>query len=140
MGYGACSVPGGAFNLDAGRSRAGVGPGAHGRLHATDTVIATSNEKLPERWRERVASSGIGFVERAVLAPKESARENLLMSLRLREGLDLGGFESRWAIKVNRANLAGLAEDGLVTCTDGVLAATPRGRLVLNAVIVALAE
>jgi len=120
-------------------SYAGVGPGAHGRLHANGSIIATSNEKLPERWRERVHEKGVGFAERAVLERNETAHENLLMSLRLREGLSLDTFETRWSMTLDRVRLAALAEEGLVINSNGVLAATPRGRLVLNAVIAALA-
>jgi oxygen-independent coproporphyrinogen-3 oxidase len=121
-------------------SYAGIGPGAHGRLHANGAVIATSNEKLPERWRERVVGLGSGIVEQVVLLRKEIARENLLMSLRLCEGLDINAFETRWDVKVDRAKLAGLDEEGLVTSKNGIFAATPRGRLVLNALIAALAD
>jgi oxygen-independent coproporphyrinogen-3 oxidase len=120
-------------------SYAGVGPGAHGRLHVNETVIATSNEKLPERWREKVSKDGVGLVEQTALAPHEASREHLLMNLRLREGLDLGAFKSRWGIAVDKARISHLEEGGFVSLSGDVLAATPRGRLVLNAVVSELA-
>ena len=120
-------------------SYAGVGPGAHGRLHIDGTVIATSNEKLPERWRERVREAGIGFAERSGLSDEQASREHLLMNLRLHEGLDVQAFGSRWGIAIDHARIARLESQGFVTLSDGVLAATPRGRLLLNALVSELA-
>jgi len=121
-------------------SYAGVGPGAHGRLSAGRDVIATFNEKLPERWRERVSKDGIGLAEKTILSRKDSAREHLLMNLRLVEGVDVETYETRWETSLDRKKIAGLAEEGLVTFTNDRLAATSRGRLVLNAIIAVLAD
>lgn len=120
-------------------SYAGVGPGAHGRLHVKGSVIATSNEKLPERWRQNVLRKGVGLVERSALNAQDAAHEHLLMNLRLREGLDLEAFSSRWGVSLDRARVARLEALGFVELAANVLAATPRGRLVLNTVVSELA-
>ena len=65
----------------------------------------------------------------------DAAREHLLMNLRLREGLDLAAYELRWGTRPDAAKIAALADQGFLTLTDDVLAATPRGRLLLNRVI-----
>lgn len=119
---------------------AGVGPGAHGRLTLAGRRFATSAERLPERWQERVARDGQGYVEQAPIDDAQAAREHLLMNLRLAEGLDLPAYEARWGVSLDRARIAALREAGLVRCENGRLAATPQGRLVLNRVIAALAE
>lgn len=118
---------------------AGVGPGAHGRLERNGGRLATSTERLPERWREKVLRAGHGLLEIQEISSDEGAREHLLMNLRLREGLDLRAYEARWQRAIDRAKVDDLREQGLVTLGDERLAATPRGRLVLNHVIAQLA-
>ena len=118
---------------------AGVGPGAHGRLDIAGKRIATQTERLPERWRDTVMRRGNGLVEESEIAPADAAREHLLMNLRLREGLDLAAYRARWGTAPDAQRIAALVEDGLLTLTDDRLAATPRGRLLLNSVIAALA-
>lgn len=118
---------------------AGVGPGAHGRLSLGTGRIATQGEKLPERWEQRVAREGHGFVEMVRVDDAQSAREHLLMNLRLREGIDLAAYERRWSVTLDRARITDLESAGLLQRHGDMLAATARGRLVLNAVIAALA-
>jgi oxygen-independent coproporphyrinogen-3 oxidase len=119
---------------------AGVGPGAHGRLDLGGRRFATSTERLPERWREKVARDGHGLVENSEIAPADAAREHLLMNLRLAEGIDLAAYRARWGTAPDASRIATLAEDGLVVFENDRLAATPRGRLVLNSLIAALAD
>jgi oxygen-independent coproporphyrinogen-3 oxidase len=121
-------------------SYAGVGPGAHGRLDLAGKRIATQTERLPERWRETVARSGHGLIEQSEIETADAAREHLLMNLRLAEGLDLAAYRARWGVEIDAGRIASLAEHGLVTRDGNHLVATPRGRLLLNSVIAALAE
>jgi len=117
---------------------AGVGPGAHGRLHLNGQRSATAAIKLPERWRDRVAKTGHGFAELTAVSNDEAAREHLLMNLRLSEGLDLGAYEKRWGMGLDAAKIDALVEQGFLTQKDDRLTATPNGRLLLNRVIEAL--
>ncbi len=119
---------------------AGVGPGAHGRLDLGGKRFATATERLPERWRENVDKKGNGLVEMTEIAPEDAAREHLLMNLRLAEGIDLAAFRARWNRAPDDARIASLVGEGLLTFEDERLTATPRGRLVLNSVIAALAD
>jgi putative oxygen-independent coproporphyrinogen III oxidase len=121
-------------------SYAGVGPGAHGRLTLDDKRFATSTERLPERWREQVTKAGHGFTEQSEIAREDAAREHLLMNLRLTEGLDLAAYRARWSTAPDDARISDLVNEGLLRLDGDLLAATPRGRLVLNAVIAALAD
>ncbi|HVE02880.1 MAG TPA: radical SAM family heme chaperone HemW [Rhizomicrobium sp.] len=118
---------------------AGVGPGAHGRLELDGRRVATETEKLPERWRELVARHGHGLREQMPIASEDAAREQLLMNLRLREGIDLGAYRERWGRCVDSKRMAALVEQGLLRLEGERLRATPRGRLLLNSVIAALA-
>ena len=118
---------------------AGVGPGAHGRLDLAGKRFATSCERLPERWRDLVSRTGHGVIEMQEVAQADAAQEHLLMNMRLAEGLDLTGYETRWSAPLDRRRIAGLENEGLVRLANEKLIATPRGRLVLNSVIAALA-
>jgi oxygen-independent coproporphyrinogen-3 oxidase len=119
---------------------AGVGPGAHGRLDLAGKRFATSCERLPERWRDMVSREGNGLVEMQEITGPDAAHEHLLMNLRLAEGIDLSGYESRWKAPLDRTRIAILEQDGLVRFAGEKLSATPRGRLVLNSLIAALAD
>jgi putative oxygen-independent coproporphyrinogen III oxidase len=120
-------------------SYAGVGPGAHGRLTLGAKRFATATERLPERWRDAVTSNGHGLVEQSEIETADAAREHLLMNLRLAEGLDLAAYRARWGTAPDEVRIAELVDEGLLRIDDDHLIATPRGRLVLNAVIAALA-
>ncbi len=119
---------------------AGVGPGAHGRLGAEGIRLATLCEKLPERWAERVARQGHGIVEMTEINHADAAHEHLIMSLRLAEGLDLADYASRWGAVISANRIDVLASEGLVEMRANRLTVTPKGRLVLNTIIAALAE
>lgn len=121
-------------------SYAGFGPGAHGRLSVNGDIIATACERQPERWIEKVRRDGHGFAQWDIVAPSDAAREHLLMNLRLAEGLDLSAYRARWGFAPDSSRIADLAAQGLITCQDNILAATPSGMLVLNSVIAALAD
>jgi coproporphyrinogen III oxidase-like Fe-S oxidoreductase len=60
------------------------------------------------------------------------------MNLRLTEGLDLEAYRARWGMAPEAARIADLSAQGLLQVEGGRLSATPRGMLVLNAVIAAL--
>jgi len=117
---------------------AGAGPGAHGRLQIGDRRVATAVIRLPERWRDAVEKTGHGIGERFDITDVDAAREHLLMNLRLAEGLDLAAYEARWGSRPPRQKIAALMSQDLLTQEGDVLRATPRGRLLLNAVIAEL--
>ena len=117
---------------------AGAGPGAHGRLDLNGQRTATAAIKLPERWRDTVLKTGHGFGEMTPVSREESAREHLLMNLRLAEGLDLEAYKKRWGVALDAAKIDALAAQGFLSRRDGKLTATPAGRLLLNRVIEAV--
>jgi oxygen-independent coproporphyrinogen-3 oxidase len=117
---------------------AGVGPGAHGRLVLDGKRVATSTQRLPERWRERAAKGESAFADFTAIDDADAAREHLLMNLRLAEGIDLAAYDARWRTRPSAEKIAPLMEQGFLRQDGDRLIATPQGRLILNAVIAAL--
>ncbi len=117
---------------------AGVGPGAHGRLKLDGRRMATATLRLPERWCEKVSKGESAYAEFTAVGNEEASREHLLMTLRLTEGLDLAAYQARWGIRPAPEKITSLVADGLLRQQGERLAATPQGRLVLNAVIASL--
>ena len=94
---------------------AGTGPGAHGRLVLPDgTRIATATERNPERWAERVETTGHGFIDETPLSRAEQADEMLLMGLRLTEGIDLDAMARRFGFAPAAAEISELEKMGLL--------------------------
>ena len=118
----------------------GVGPGAHGRIRSGGRLLATATERNPERWRAAVAARGEGLVARDPVAAAGQAEEYLVMALRLAEGLDAARYERLGGRALDPARLAALEAEGLIARPGGRVAATPRGRLVLNALAAELAR
>ena len=119
----------------------GVGPGAHGRIVVDGQRIATSTERSPERWRDQVMRTGSAFTEFAVLERGEQADEVLLMGLRIAEGVPLARLADIGGVVPSPASLKRLRAQGLLE-SDGAtttLRATPRGRSILNALVLELA-
>jgi oxygen-independent coproporphyrinogen-3 oxidase len=121
-------------------SYVGAGPGAHGRVSSNGKRLATFCEKLPERWVARVASESHGIAEITEISSADAAREHLIMSMRLAEGLEIANYTARWGRTLPANRIDSLATDGLVELRDGRLAATQKGKLVLNSIIATLAE
>ena len=118
---------------------AGIGPGAHGRFVEGETRSVTISEKMPERWLEMVESGGSGVTEEERLTSDQQADEMLMMGLRLHEGIDIARYESLANRTFDRQRLANLRDDGMVAFIgNSRLRATPKGMIVLNAVLVEL--
>lgn len=113
----------------------GVGPGAHGRLSVGEKRIATETEKHPELWLKNVATNGHGLVRWDSIEPVQQSTEALMMGLRLSEGVELSRFNSISDLRLSETRLHKLQEQQFVTVTQGKLMTTPKGRLVLNAVL-----
>jgi oxygen-independent coproporphyrinogen-3 oxidase len=118
---------------------AGIGPGAHGRLTLADgRRLATVTAREPGGWLAAVGDTGHAVVEEATVGHADQSTEYLLMALRLAEGADLARYRRLSGTAVDPARIAALAGDGLVRQTGDRLAATARGRIVLNRVLAEL--
>jgi putative oxygen-independent coproporphyrinogen III oxidase len=120
---------------------AGIGPGAHGRLRIDGARVATAALAKPEAWWQAAMSGGHGYEIIETLLPESAADEMLLMGLRLREGLSLERYENAAGRPLDRTRIEFLESQGFVEhlASNGHLRATPRGFLVLDAVIADLA-
>jgi len=114
---------------------AGIGPGAHGRLTSQDGRVATVTARVPGDWLAAVARQGHAVVEQTPVAPADQATEYMLMAMRLAEGADLARYARLAGAPLEASRIAELAGDGLVSQTGGRLAATARGRILLNRVL-----
>ncbi len=120
---------------------AGIGPGAHGRIIVDGVRRATSTERSPERWAELVEAGTHGIIEDVALSRAEEADEALLMGVRLTEGIDLSRLAARTGLSPGRRTIDELAELQLIERLGADrLRATASGRMVLNEVVLRLAQ
>lgn len=119
---------------------AGIGPGAHGRIIVDGQRIATSTERMPEAWLERVSTAGTGIIERETLASPEQADELLMMSLRLSEGLDLDRLAAIGGLRPGEKSIAALTDADLIELDPKArrLRVTDAGSFVLNEIVLQL--
>ncbi|WP_298158692.1 radical SAM family heme chaperone HemW [Brevundimonas sp.] len=111
----------------------GVGPGAHGRLTLDGVRTATVARRRIADYVEGVAA-GTPWSEQDGLDPRGASEERLLLGLRTLEGVALADLD---ALDLT-ARVDVLVEDGFLVIADDRVAATPRGRPVLDAVLKAL--
>ncbi len=114
----------------------GLGPGAHGRLTLDGVRTATVAHRGIGSY---VAGIGTGapWVTRETQTPDEAAEERILLGLRTVEGVPLATL-AHLGLTPSTPPLADLLADGFVAISDHRLAATPRGRPVLDAILKAL--
>ena len=122
-----------------GHDYAGIGPGAHSRVTVRGAKRAFSTIKSPEAWLAQAEASGHGIESDEALDAAEVADEYLLMGLRLSEGIDLARHAAIGGPPLDELRIEALAHQGLIERGGERLAATPKGRLVLNRLILELA-
>ncbi|WP_426039425.1 radical SAM family heme chaperone HemW [Brevundimonas sp. DC300-4] len=114
----------------------GVGPGAHGRLTLQGIRTATVAHRRIATYVEGVAA-GTPWSDQDVLDPRAAAEERLLLGLRTVEGVALADLAAL-GLSPAADPVADLITDGFLASADGRIAATARGRPVLDAVLKAL--
>ena len=123
---------------------AGIGPGAHGRLTRGEERLATSTERMPRAWLERVEKDGHGELQRETIEADEQVVEMLLMGLRLEDGIDVQRLEriSRKPLEgtLNAGALTSYRDQGWLRLDGQRLFATEAGFSRLNALIGGLLE
>ncbi|HWD67142.1 MAG TPA: radical SAM family heme chaperone HemW [Caulobacteraceae bacterium] len=112
----------------------GLGPGAHGRITQGGARVATEAPRAIGAYIDRVWQTGSGAAE-APLQPREQALERLLMGLRTLEGVDLADLAP---LQIPESRISDLS--GFVERRAGRLAATARGRAVLDRLVAELAD
>ncbi|WP_237168688.1 radical SAM family heme chaperone HemW [Paracoccus shandongensis] len=118
---------------------AAVGPGAHGRITLPGGRYATEAHRAPGAWLHAVETTGTGESLRELVPMDEQATEYLLMSLRLREGLDEARHARLAGAPLDEGAVGRLADLGMVERAGGRLRTTRQGRPLLNAILRELA-
>ena len=113
----------------------GIGPGAHGRLTVGLDRVSTRAESSPGRWLDLVESGQTEHEMRETIAAADQGDEYLMMGMRLREGVPLARYAALSGKSLPEATLHQLLGDGLVWVTGDRVGTTPRGGMVLNAVL-----
>lgn len=124
-----------------GEEYAGIGPGAHGRLQTNEGRLATSTIRSPEDWQMQAMDRGHGLEETEILFRDDRADEFLLMGLRLAEGIDLARYVEISGNPIELEKIEFLERIAMVErLENNRLRATPKGFLVLDAVVADLAS
>ena len=89
-----------------------------------------ANDRSPERYMERVFSSGTGEASHEDVTPEQHLRERLFTGLRLAEGIDLDRLSRELDIPVRQRfakEIERISRDGLGSIEGGVLKLNDRG-------------
>ena len=117
----------------------GIGAGAHGRR----ANMATERHKKPENYLSAVVRNGHGAKAETLLSATEQGAEALLMGLRLAEGLGVAELSARLGLTpdaiVDWDGVAKMEAQGMLTRDADRITTTRAGRLLLNAVLAAIA-
>ena len=111
----------------------GIGPGAHGRLTLNGQRHAIEHALMPGPWL-----NGRREDARSILSDREQAQELVMMSLRLKEGMDLARFEALNGRSFDTATLKHLCDLGMISYDGGRLSVSKQGFSVLNAILAEL--
>ena len=115
---------------------AGIGPGAHGRRLGKRSV----RHRKPENFLSGLRRNGNGIAEEALLSPRETADEALVMGLRLSEGIDIAALEKRFGRPiVDELAVKRYSDAGLLDRVGDRIRTSSKGRLVLDSLIAAIA-
>lgn len=119
----------------------GFGPGAHSHINGTRFW----NVKHPRAWAERLKNDQSPAAAREILSPQERAEEDIMLGIRLAEGLpDTAGLAGpgeapgRAELAKRRHKTMTLAHEGLLDprrLANGRMVLTLKGRLLADTVI-----
>ena len=115
----------------------GIGPGAHGRLTGPRGTEAVAQLHSPDGWLTAVERQGHGTASRERLDPAARREELVMMGLRLTAGL-ASALLAEAEGSLDPSGLARMIEGGFVIRDAAGMRTTPRGRLVLDAVLAEL--
>ncbi|MGB3278859.1 MAG: radical SAM family heme chaperone HemW [Pseudorhodobacter sp.] len=117
----------------------GVGPGAHGRLSLGGSRFATEAISNPNAWLLSV-ELGKSAEKRQAIDAQEQGQEFLIMGLRREAGIDVDRYAKLTGKLLPPERVEELLSLGMIRVTPNRLVVTPKGRLVLNAIIEKLSD
>jgi putative oxygen-independent coproporphyrinogen III oxidase len=112
----------------------GIGPGAHSRFRYNDNTIEVANIKSPNQWLENVESYGRGNESEGIVDKKTALEEELIMKLRLKEGLDKQDIAKIFPNSI-KSKLINLVNTGDIIGDNNGFHLTSKGFLRYNAVL-----
>jgi oxygen-independent coproporphyrinogen-3 oxidase len=115
----------------------GVGPGAHGRVVQDGVRTATRACERIGDYIARVEAAGMGIETLEPLSAREAAEERVMLGLRTVEGIETSALAAVGFAR-DAPRVRTLVEAGLLKLENDRLAATPRGRVVLDRLIAEL--
>ena len=107
----------------------GIGPGAHAHINGLRTWMI----KHPAAWAAQVDQNEEPIDGSEVLSATEIANENIMLGLRLRDGIELATLSPAGIEQANEAVTQGLLYSDLFTLGRVVL--TPKGRLLADGLV-----
>ena len=107
----------------------GIGPGAHAHINGLRTWMI----KHPAAWAAQVDQNKEPVDGSEVLSATEIANENIMLGLRLRDGIELATLSPAGIEQANEAVTQGLLYSDLFTLGRVVL--TPKGRLLADGLV-----
>ncbi|MEI8394053.1 MAG: radical SAM family heme chaperone HemW [Rhodospirillaceae bacterium] len=122
---------------------AGIGPGAHGRMHDTEGRLwAGANHRSPGTWLAAVDRHGHGGTPLELIDRAARLEERLMMGLRLREGIERASIRTEFGRDLTELleprALARMIDGGFLELDSRYVRATAAGRQRLNAVLAVL--
>jgi oxygen-independent coproporphyrinogen-3 oxidase len=123
----------------------GLGAGAHGRVTVDGVRLATRVRRDPRDYMRRVREQGSALVEEEIIPPAVAWREAVMLGLRLTEGICLDRLQQLIPMPgggpgVDLRRLRTLRDRDLLWQQGNTWGTTPRGRLLLDALLRAVFE
>ena len=126
-----------------GDSYLGLGAGAHSHFASNASSNwgqRWANLRNPALYMKSVSqvTKPLDFIEE--LERNEAVEDNVIMGLRLKDGLDLSELKDRFNINANMDKIGNLIEDGFLEYSNSSVRLTKKGNLLSNAVILRFVE
>ncbi len=119
---------------------AGIGPGAHSHYgDVQGSAVRAWDITHPKVWAQAINEGRVPFAGSETISATEQAEEQLMLGLRIREGLDIAQADAR----IPQAAWRQFADEGLLdprALNEGRAVPTRRGRLLNDAMIMQLME
>lgn len=120
----------------------GIGAGAHSRLHNEDGIEAFMMINSPQKWCNSIAQIGNAVQSRTKLSLQDIIKEYLMMSTRLKTGLNEDDFylvtSKKFTEILDQDKLALYQDQGFITLRSNQLILTDQGLMLHNYIIAEL--
>ena len=114
----------------------GIGPGAYGRITFKKEKYETETFKNPEKWlRSVLGKAEQVYSLKKKISQENQAREYAIMSLRLKEGLNISKFNNFSQLKLNKLTINKLVNLGLIHVFEDKIIKTYKGELLLDTLL-----